>query len=168
MCIGRHLKETVLWGTITWSEVGKQNIQAEKVYCPISGPHSWWSYHTPGLTFFEGPFWRGLSTEGNLPFKIDCASLMVRRRFTIFALFYFVFGGNFQVQAPRGGLYLEGQFNGGGGFSVTSLGGLCMEGLIFGILWSSTHLWSFILYFLIFLLCLNTSISLLKFKVWYK
>ena len=28
-------------------------------------------------------------------------------------LFYFVFEGNFQVQAPRGGLYLEGRFNGG-------------------------------------------------------
>ena len=31
-CITRHLNETVLWGTITWSEVGKQNIQAKKVY----------------------------------------------------------------------------------------------------------------------------------------
>ena len=28
-------------------------------------------------------------------------------------LFYFVFEGNFQAQAPRGGLYLEGRFNGG-------------------------------------------------------
>ena len=28
-----HLKETVLWGTITWSEMGKQNIQGKKVYC---------------------------------------------------------------------------------------------------------------------------------------
>ena len=26
------MKETVLWGTITWSETGKQNIQAKKVY----------------------------------------------------------------------------------------------------------------------------------------
>ena len=38
--------------------------------------------------------------EGNLRFKIDWASLMVRSKFTIFALFYFVFEGNFQVQAP--------------------------------------------------------------------
>ena len=30
-----------------------------------------------------------------------------------FVFFYFVFGLNFQVQAPRGGLYLEGRFNGG-------------------------------------------------------
>ena len=28
-----HLEETVIWGTITWSEmIGKQNIQAKKVY----------------------------------------------------------------------------------------------------------------------------------------
>ena len=38
--------------------------------------------------------------EGNLRFKIDWASLMVRSKFTIFALFYFVFEGNFKVQAP--------------------------------------------------------------------
>ena len=43
--------------------------------------------------------------EGNLCFKIDLASLIVGRKFTVFALFYFVFEGNFQVQAPRlGGL----------------------------------------------------------------
>ena len=33
-------------------------------------------------------------------FKIDWASLIVERKFTVFALFYFVFKGNFQVQAP--------------------------------------------------------------------
>ena len=38
---------------------------------------------------------------------------MVERKFTIFALFYFVFEGKFQVQAPPGGLYSEGRFNGG-------------------------------------------------------
>ena len=57
-------------------------------------------------------FWRGLSLEGNLHFKIDWTSLIVGRKFTIFALFYFVFEGNFQVQTA-GGLYLEGRFNGG-------------------------------------------------------
>ena len=30
-CVRPHLKETVLWGNITWSEVGKQNIQAKEV-----------------------------------------------------------------------------------------------------------------------------------------
>ena len=65
--------------------------------------------------------------EGNLRFKIDWATLIVGRKFAILALFYFVFDGNFQVQAP-GGL-----FN-GGVFCLTSLGGLYLEGLIFGIL----------------------------------
>ena len=44
--------------------------------------------------------------EGNLRFKIDWASLILGRKFTVFALFYFVFEGNFQVQdasPPRGG-----------------------------------------------------------------
>ena len=40
--------------------------------------------------------------EGNLRFKIDWASLIVGRKLTVFALFYFVFEGNFQVQAPEG------------------------------------------------------------------
>ena len=38
----------------------------------------------------------------NLRFKIDWASLKVGWKFTIFALFYFVFEGNFQEQAPVG------------------------------------------------------------------
>ena len=41
--------------------------------------------------------------EGNLGFKINWASLTVGRKFTVFALFYSVFEGNFQVQAPGGG-----------------------------------------------------------------
>ena len=70
-------------------------------------------------------------------FKIDWASLIVGRKFTVFPLFYFVFERNFQVQAPRGLIF--------GGkikrrvFCVTSLGSyiwraLYTEGLIFGIL----------------------------------
>ena len=35
-------------------------------------------------------------------FKIDWASLIVRRELTVYSLFYFVFEGNFQVQAPGG------------------------------------------------------------------
>ena len=64
-----------------------------------------------GLIFGGAYIRRGLSTEGNLRFKIDWASLIVGRKFTVFALFYLVFEGNFQVQAP-GGLYMEGRFNG--------------------------------------------------------
>ena len=31
-CIRRHLKETIPSSSITWSEMGKQNIQAKEVY----------------------------------------------------------------------------------------------------------------------------------------
>ena len=51
-------------------------------------------------------------------FKIDWASLIVGSKFTVFALFYFVFEGNFPSTSPPGGLYLEGRFNGG----VSALG----------------------------------------------
>ena len=59
--------------------------------------------------------------EGNLRFKINWASLIVGRIFTVFALFF-----------------LEGQFN-GGSFAFRVWGayiwrGLYMEGLIFRIL----------------------------------
>ena len=64
-------------------------------------------------------------------FKIDRASLIVGRKFTVLALFCFVFEANFQVQAPGGGLYSGGRFN-GGFFCVMSLGHLYLEGLIHG------------------------------------
>ena len=51
--------------------------------------------------------------EGNLRFKVDWASLKVGSKFTIFALFYFVFEGNFPSASPWGVLYLDGRFNGG-------------------------------------------------------
>ena len=40
--------------------------------------------------------------------KIDWASLIVGSKFTVFALFYFVFEGNFQVQAPQGAYIRKG------------------------------------------------------------
>ena len=42
-------------------------------------------------------------------FKIDWACLIVGRKFTVFALFYFVFESNFQVTAP-GGLIFGGAY----------------------------------------------------------
>ena len=39
--------------------------------------------------------------EGNLRLKIDWASLIVGSKFTVFALFYFVFEGNFPSTSPR-------------------------------------------------------------------
>ena len=49
------------------------------------------------------------------------------RKFTIFALFYFVFEGKCQVQAPPPGvLYSEGRFN--RGFLSYDFGGLLFGG----------------------------------------
>ena len=77
--------------------------------------------------------------EGNLRFKIDWASLIVGSKFTVFALFYFVFEGNFQVQAPRGAYIWRGDLTEGflhyefeGLIFIWT--GLYMEGLIFRIL----------------------------------
>ena len=50
----------------------------------------------------------GLVYGGNLRFKIDWASLIVGSKFTVFALFYFAFEGNFPSTSPPGGLYLDG------------------------------------------------------------
>ena len=55
-----------------------------------------------GLIFGGAYIRRGLSTEGNLRFKIDWANLIVRSKFTIFALFYFVFEGNFPSTSTAG------------------------------------------------------------------
>ena len=78
---------------------------------------------------------RGLSTEGNLRFKINWASLVVGSKFTVFALFYFVFEGNFPSTSPRGAYIWRGDLTDGWRvFCVTGLGGLYLEGLIFGIL----------------------------------
>ena len=46
-------------------------------------------------------------------FKIDWASLIVAREFTVFALFYFVFEGNLQVQAPWGAYIWRGDLTEG-------------------------------------------------------
>ena len=64
-------------------------------------------------------------------FKVDWASLIVRSKFTIFALFSLVFESNFPSTSPREGLYLKGRFNGGIFASrVWGVGG--GVGLIFG------------------------------------
>ena len=46
-------------------------------------------------------------------FKIDWVSLIVGSKYTVFALFCFVFEGNFPGSSPRGGgggVYLEGLY----------------------------------------------------------
>ena len=49
-----------------------------------------------------------ISMEGNLRFKTDWASLIVGSEFTVFALFYFVFEGNFPSTSPWGAYIWEG------------------------------------------------------------
>ena len=43
--------------------------------------------------------------QGDLRFKIDWASFIPGRTFTVFALFYFVSEGNFQVQTLAGPMF---------------------------------------------------------------
>ena len=66
-------------------------------------------------------------------FKIDWASVIVGSKFTVFALLYFVFEGNFPSTSPRGGggggLFLEGRFN--GRFSALPVWGLIFGGAYF-------------------------------------
>ena len=47
----------------------------------------------------RGLFLEGLIYGGKFGFNIDWATLINGRKFTVFALFYFVFEGNFRVQA---------------------------------------------------------------------
>ena len=71
-------------------------------------------------------------------FKIDWTNLIVRGKFAIFALFYFVFDGNFPSTSPRGAYVWRGDLT--EGFLRYEFGaayiwrGLYVEGLIFGIL----------------------------------
>ena len=64
--------------------------------------------------------------EGNLRFKIDWASLIVGSKFTVFALFYFVFEGNFPSTSPRGAYIWRGDLT--EGFLRYRFGGLIFGG----------------------------------------
>ena len=79
-----------------------------------------------GLIFGEAYIRRGLSMEGNLRFKIDWASLIVGRKFIVFALFYFVFEGNFPSTSPRGAYIWRGDLT--EGFLRYEFGGLIFGG----------------------------------------
>ena len=59
-------------------------------------------------------------------FKIDWASLTVGSKFTVFALFYFVFGGNFPSTSPRGAYIWRGDLT--EGFLCYKFGGLLFGG----------------------------------------
>ena len=64
-------------------------------------------------------------------FKIDWASFIFGSKFTVFALFYCVFEGNFPSTSPRGTYIWRGDLT-EGFFCVTGLGGLYLEGLRHG------------------------------------
>ena len=71
----------------------------------------------------------GLYTEGNLHFKIDWASLIVGSKFTIFALFYFVFESNFPSTSSWGAYIWRGDLT--EGFLHYEFGGLIFGGAHF-------------------------------------
>ena len=62
--------------------------------------------------------------------KIDLASLIVGRKFTVFALFYFVLEGNFPISNPQGAYIWRGELT--EGFLRYRFDGLYLEGLIYG------------------------------------
>ena len=83
--------------------------------------------------------------EGNLRFKIDQASLVVGSKFTIFALFYFVFEGNFASTSPQGAYIWRGDLT--EDFLHYPFGGLIFGGAyqytwrgLFSEFYSSYHL----------------------------
>ena len=82
--------------------------------------------------------WKGLSAEGNLRFKTDWVSLIVESKFTIFALFYFVFVGKNPSTSPRGAYIWRGDLT--EGFLHYRLGGLIRGGAYF---WNFTVLCNF-------------------------
>ena len=79
-----------------------------------------------GLIFGGAYLQRGLSTEGNLCFKIDWASLIAGSKFTVFALFYFVFEGNFPSTSPLGAYIWRGDLT--EGFLCNRFGGIIFGG----------------------------------------
>ena len=95
-------------------------------------------------------------------FKIDWASVIVGSKFTVFALFYFVFEGNFPSTSPRGAYiwrgdltegflcYEFGELIFGGAYTWRGLfsefyGIWINERLTFGILWKFNPIWLFFL-----------------------
>ena len=92
---------------------------------------------SPEVYIFQRPFLRGLFLEGlifggaylregNLRFKIDWASLIVGSKFTVFALFYCVFEGNFPSTVPQGAYIWRGDLT--EGFLRYRIGGLIFGG----------------------------------------
>ena len=84
---------------------------------------------SPGAYNFQRLFLRGLFTGGNLRFKINWAIHIVGSKFTVFALFYFVFEGIFPSTSPRGAYIWRGDLT--EGFLRYEFGGLIFGGAYF-------------------------------------
>ena len=67
--------------------------------------------------------------ERNLRLKIDWASLIVGSKLTVFALFYFVFEGNFPSTSPPGAYIWRCELT--EGFLRYEFGGLILGGAYF-------------------------------------
>ena len=87
-----------------------------------------------------GLYSEGLIYGGKFAFQngLGYTSCIVGSKFTVIALFYFVFEGNFPSTSPRGAYIWRGDLT-EGFFALPDWGayiwrGLYMEGLIFGIL----------------------------------
>ena len=117
----------------------------------------YWGYRKipkirPGLIFFKGPFWGayfwwGLYSErlmygGKFAFQNRLGQLIIGRKCTIFALFYFVlfWAAIYKYQPPQGAYIRRGDVTEVFFFLRWVWGayiwrGLYKEELIFGILW---------------------------------
>ena len=65
--------------------------------------------------------------ERNLRFKIDWPNLIAGSKFTVFALFYFVFEGNIPSRSPWGAYIRRGDFT-EGFFALPVWGGVIFGG----------------------------------------
>ena len=79
------------------------------------------------MAYFLRAIFGGAYLRRELRFKVDWASLIVGSKFTVFALFYFVFEGNFPSTSSRGLTLTEG-------FLRYRFRGLIFGGAYFGIL----------------------------------
>ena len=105
-----------------------------------------------------------------MSFKIDWASLMVGSKFTIFALFYFVFESNFPSTSPRGAYIWRGDLT--DSFLHYRIGGpifggaYTWRGLFFGIL-RHTYMNKVLLLLLLLLLLILFNLHFLYFRARY-
>ena len=86
---------------------------------------------SPRAYVFQRLSLRGLCTEGNLHFKIDGASLILGRKFTVILCFTLYLRAISKYK-PLGGLYLEGWFNWEFFALRVWVWGLVFEGLLQG------------------------------------